>query len=54
MNKTIEYFWNRIFYQITVFFQLRRFFTFLLKFDSLKAIILKTKKEKKNTMEMSN
>lgn len=47
MNKSFEYFWNRIFHQIIVFFQLRWLLAFLLRFDNIKTILLKTKKVKK-------
>lgn len=47
MNRPFEYFYNRIFYQLVVFFQMRWFIAFLLKFEKTRIFILKKKGIKK-------
>lgn len=47
MNKPFEYFYNRIFHQLVVFFQMRWFIAFLLKFKRTRTYLLKKKNIKK-------
>lgn len=47
MNRPFEYFYNRIFYELVVFFQMRWFVAFLLKFERTRTFLLKKKNIKK-------
>lgn len=47
MNRPFEYFYNRIFYQLVLFCQMRWFVAFLLKFERTRTFILKKKDIKK-------
>ena len=47
MNRPFEYFYNRIFYQLVVFFQMRWLVAFFLKFEKTRTFLLKKKNIKK-------
>lgn len=47
MNKPFEYFYNRVFHQLVVFFQMRWIVAFFLKFEKTRTLLLKKKNIKK-------